>query len=112
MRRVLFDLNYTVVEQLEALDDELFIMCVAHFAAFGNECVLAISHSSRARAALCDLQCVYGPSVTASNSQGSGGTPNSSLPHLAVKRKAQHVLLRLHISRCRAEAGFLASSAV
>ena len=29
VRRVLFDLNYTVVEQLEALDDELFIMCAA-----------------------------------------------------------------------------------
>lgn len=27
MRRVLFDLNYTVVEQLEALDDELFVLC-------------------------------------------------------------------------------------
>lgn len=29
VRRVLFDLNYTVVEQLEALDDELFILCAA-----------------------------------------------------------------------------------
>jgi len=27
VRRVLFDLNYTVVEQLEALDDELFVLC-------------------------------------------------------------------------------------
>lgn len=29
VRRVLFDLNYTVVEQLEALDDELFVLCAA-----------------------------------------------------------------------------------
>ena len=41
VRRVLFDLNYTVVEQLEALDDELFVLCAAPLpshSCFGAKC--------------------------------------------------------------------------
>ena len=47
MRRVLFDLNYTVVEQLEALDDELYVLCAPR--ALGSLRLPALCCSNAAR---------------------------------------------------------------